>query len=64
MEGVAQRIHEEKRWGCYIDVVALIMFGIVLFPNVSDHVDVAAISIFWTVKNLEIDPVPILLVDV
>lgn len=64
LEGVAWRMDGEKRWGSYIDVVALLMFRIVLFPNVSDFLDVATISIFWVVKNLEIDPVPGSLVDV
>ncbi|KAI5395797.1 hypothetical protein KIW84_062108 [Lathyrus oleraceus] len=64
LEGVARRMAGVERWGSYIDVVALIMFGIVLFPNVSDFVDVAAISIFWAVKNLEVDPVFALLADV
>lgn len=40
------------------------MFGIVLFPNVSYFVNIAAINIFWVVKNLEVDPVPALLADV
>lgn len=64
LEEVARRMAGAKRWGSYIDVVALIMFGIVLFPNVGDFVDAAAISIFWAVKNLEVDPVPSLLADV
>ncbi|KAI5414043.1 hypothetical protein KIW84_058255 [Lathyrus oleraceus] len=64
LEGVSRRMAGAERWGSYIDVVALIMFGIVLFPKVSDFVDVAAISIFWTVKNLEIDLVSMLLTDV
>ncbi|KAI5419998.1 hypothetical protein KIW84_043970 [Lathyrus oleraceus] len=54
---------ETERWGSYIGVMALVMFGIVLFPIVGDFVDVAAISIFWAVKNLEVDPVPSLLAD-
>ncbi|XP_050889218.1 uncharacterized protein LOC127094425 [Lathyrus oleraceus] len=64
MEGVARRIAGAERWRSYIDVLGLIMFGIVLFPNVSEIVDVATINIFWAVKNLEVDPVPTLLVDV
>ncbi|KAI5437290.1 hypothetical protein KIW84_023416 [Lathyrus oleraceus] len=52
-----------ERWGSYVDILAFIMFGIFLLPNVSDFVDVAAISIFWVVKNLEVDPVPALLAD-
>ncbi|KAI5441152.1 hypothetical protein KIW84_010568 [Lathyrus oleraceus] len=64
LEGVAQRMVGVERWGSYIDIVALIMFGIVFFPNVRDFVDGAAINIFWVVKNLEIDPLLALLDDV
>ncbi|XP_050914771.1 uncharacterized protein LOC127129668 [Lathyrus oleraceus] len=64
LEGVARRMVGIERWGSYIDVMALIMFGIVLFPNVGDFVDVSAIRIFWAVKNLEVDLVPALLDDV
>lgn len=35
-----------------------------LFPNVCDFVDAVVISVFWAVKNLEVDPVPTLLADV
>ncbi|KAI5419652.1 hypothetical protein KIW84_043715 [Lathyrus oleraceus] len=64
LEGVARRMDGAKRWGYYIDIMALIMFGIVLLPNVRDFMDDDAISIFWNVKNLEMDPVPSLLVDI
>ncbi|KAI5404213.1 hypothetical protein KIW84_051383 [Lathyrus oleraceus] len=33
LEEVSRRMAEAERWGSYIDVVALIMFGIILFPN-------------------------------
>ncbi|KAI5444707.1 hypothetical protein KIW84_013109 [Lathyrus oleraceus] len=64
LEGVAQRMAGTERWASYIDDVALIMFGIVIFPNVRDSMDNVAISIFWAVKNIEIDLVPALLADI
>ncbi|KAI5435089.1 hypothetical protein KIW84_021788 [Lathyrus oleraceus] len=64
LEGVARRMDGTKRWGSYVDVLALVIFGIVLLPNVSDFVDAVAINIFWAVKNLEVDSVPALLADV
>ncbi|KAI5399639.1 hypothetical protein KIW84_064822 [Lathyrus oleraceus] len=63
LEGVTRRMDEEERRGSYVDVLPLIMFGIVLFPNVSDFVDITAINIFWDVNNLEANPVPALLAD-
>lgn len=47
-----------------MDILALIVFGIVLFPNMVDFVDTAAINIFWDVKNQDVDPMPALLVDI
>lgn len=64
LEGVARRMVGEERWGSFVDVIALIVFGIVLFPYVFDFVDAAAISVFWAANNQEVDPVPTLLVDV
>ncbi|KAI5409559.1 hypothetical protein KIW84_055110 [Lathyrus oleraceus] len=64
LEGVARRMDGDERWGSYVDILDLIMLGIILFPNVVNFVDVSAINIFWVVKNLEVDLVPTLLVDV
>lgn len=64
LEGVARRMVGVERWGSFVDVLALLIFGIVLFPNVFDFVDAADINVLWDVKNQEVDPVPALLAGV
>ncbi|XP_050885351.1 uncharacterized protein LOC127090323 [Lathyrus oleraceus] len=44
--------------------MALLIFGLVLFPNMEKLIDAAAISVFWPVKVKNEDPVPALLADV
>ena len=36
----------QEEWASFIDVLALLIFGVVLFPNVDGLVDLAAISAF------------------
>lgn len=53
-----------KKWETLTDILALVIFGIVLFPNIINFVDSTIISVFWAIKNQEVDPVPALLADV
>ncbi|WJX71853.1 hypothetical protein P8452_55799 [Trifolium repens] len=46
------------------DILALLIFGLVLFPNQKNFIDVAAISVFWGVRVNGEDPVPALLADI
>ncbi|KAI5419272.1 hypothetical protein KIW84_043444 [Lathyrus oleraceus] len=64
LEVVAQRLDGIERWGSFVDILALIIFWIVLFPNMVDFVDTVTISVLWVVKNQEVDPVPTMLADV
>jgi len=41
-----------------MDVLALTLYGIMLFPNVEDFVDYAAIDVFITSKTRGENPVP------
>ena len=47
-----------------MDILALIVFGIIVFPNMVDFVYTVAINVFWAVKNEEVDLIPTLLVDI
>ena len=47
-----------------MDVLALTLYGIMLFPNVEDLVDYAAIDVFIASKTRAENPVPAILVDV
>ncbi|XP_058733001.1 uncharacterized protein LOC131604584 [Vicia villosa] len=55
---------KEKEWEACEDCLALLIFGLVLFPNDADYVDPTAINVFWVVKVLNVDPTPTLLADV
>ncbi|KAK2356938.1 hypothetical protein QL285_094255 [Trifolium repens] len=65
-QGLARKVLEEKaqlvladgNWKAYNAIFALMIYGLVLFPNVNDFIDLAAIGVFLT-EN----PVPTLLGD-
>jgi len=47
-----------------MDVLALTLYGVILFPNVEDLVDYAAIDVFIASKTRSENPVPTILADV
>ncbi|MCH95998.1 hypothetical protein A2U01_0016981 [Trifolium medium] len=55
--------HKEQDWTAFTDVLALTIFGIVLFPNMDEYVDFAAIDVFLAVRNQGHNPVPAVLAD-
>ncbi|KAJ1400744.1 hypothetical protein SESBI_29287 [Sesbania bispinosa] len=49
-----ERIHllvEDGDWDAYMDVLALTIYGIVIFPNADDFVDLVSIDIFLAQKS-------------
>ncbi|XP_058722458.1 uncharacterized protein LOC131594367 [Vicia villosa] len=64
LEKKAQDLVGENQWDAFIDVLALIIYGIVLFPNMENFVDMAAISVFLGYKQHNANPVPAVLADV
>ncbi|PNX76871.1 hypothetical protein L195_g032830 [Trifolium pratense] len=58
LEDKAQDLLAIKNWKAFNAILALLVYGIVLFPNIDDFVDFPAIGVFLT-KN----PVPTLLAD-
>ncbi|WJX29868.1 hypothetical protein P8452_18467 [Trifolium repens] len=54
---------EEGDWASFTDVLALAIYGTVLFPNTPEYIDFAAIDIFLAVKNEGRNPVPTVLAD-
>lgn len=64
LEKTAQILARAQKWEAYNTIMALLIFGLVLFPNVEKMVDVVAISVFWAVKVKDEDLVPALLEDV
>jgi archaellum component FlaC len=64
LEKKAKEFEEAQKWVPLGEVLALLIFGLVLFPNQKNFVDTAAISVFWAVRVKGEDPVPALLADV
>ncbi|RDY14359.1 hypothetical protein CR513_00582, partial [Mucuna pruriens] len=63
LEDVLAQQREAKDWQAAIDTLALIIYGIVLFPRLEDYVDLAAVDVLLAVKEKNENPVPALLAD-
>ena len=46
LEGKARDMASQEKWGLFADILALLIFGVVLFPNVDGLVDLATIDVF------------------
>lgn len=64
LEFLANQMVENRRWENVVDILALIIFGLVLFPNLENFIDNVAISVFWSTRIFQKDYVPALLVDI
>lgn len=54
---------KNKDWDAFMDVFALIIFGVVLFPRDEEIIDVAAIDVFMAFKNRGENPTHAVLAD-
>ena len=52
LEGKARDMASQEEWVPFADILALLIFGVVLFPNMDGLVDLAAIDafLFTTIK--------------
>ena len=57
------QLSEERDWEVFMDVFALTLFGIMLFPKTERFVDNTAISVFIAYKTRSESPVTAILVD-
>lgn len=64
LEKKTQDLTKDKKWDNLSDILALLIFGLILFPNMEGFIDDAAISVFWATKIFDEDYVPALLGDV
>lgn len=64
LEIFSQKVVKEKRWENLEDLLALLVFGLVLFPNLENFIDDTTISVFWATTIFDEDYVPALLGDV
>ncbi|XP_020208535.1 uncharacterized protein LOC109793476 [Cajanus cajan] len=63
LEGYALCLAENEKWDGFMDVLALIIYGIVLFPNIEDFIDFAAIDVFLAYKHERRSLIPTILAD-
>jgi len=62
-EGKARDMASQEKWGPFADILALLIFGVVLFPNVDGLVDLAAIDAFLAYHHSKESPVVAILED-
>ncbi|KAH1246843.1 hypothetical protein GmHk_06G016850 [Glycine max] len=63
LEGKARDMASQEKWGPFADILALLIFGVVLFPNVDGLVDLAAIDAFLAYHHSKESPVVAVLAD-
>jgi len=57
LEEKTKALADQGKWASFIDVLALLVFGVVLFPNMDGLVDLAAIDAFLTCHHSKESPV-------
>ncbi|KAL5169593.1 hypothetical protein HKD37_11G031463 [Glycine soja] len=63
LEGQARDMASQEKWGLFADILALLIFGVVLFPNIDGLVDLAAIDAFLAYHHSKESPVVAILAD-
>ncbi|KAL5170382.1 hypothetical protein HKD37_11G032099 [Glycine soja] len=63
LEDKARDMANQEDWVLFMDVLALLIFGVVLFPNVDGLVDLAAIDAFLAYHHSKESPVVAVLAD-
>ena len=53
----------KEDWKTFMDVLALVLYGVILFPYVGDHIDYVAVDIFIAVRTRSENPVTAILAD-
>ena len=63
LEESVEALADQGEWTSFIDILALLVFGIVLFPNVDGLVDLAAINAFLAYHHSKESPIIVVLAD-
>ena len=61
LESYLYQLADQENWETFMDVLALTLYGVMLFPNVEDLDDYAAIDVFIASKTRSENPVPAIL---
>ncbi|KAH1265137.1 hypothetical protein GmHk_01G000896 [Glycine max] len=63
LEEKAKTLADQGEWASFIDILALLIFGVILFPNVEGLVDLAAINAFLAYHHSKESSVIAILAD-
>ena len=63
MEEKAKALADQGEWASFIDILALLIFGFVLFPNMDGLMDLAAIDAFHAYHHSKESSVVAILAD-
>ncbi|XP_040871213.1 uncharacterized protein [Glycine max] len=63
LEEKAKALADQGEWVSFVDVLALLVFGVILFPNVDGLVDLAAINAFLAYHHSKESPAITILAD-
>jgi len=63
LEAKARTLASQDEWAPFVDVLALLIFGVVLFPNIDGLVDLATIDAFLAFHDRKESPVVAILVN-
>ena len=58
-----EKLAAKEDWYVFSRILALAIYGVVLFPFVVGSVDMAAISVFMAVEHHRVNPIPAILAD-
>ena len=64
LEEKAKALADQGEWASFIDILTLLIFGFVLFPNVDGLVDLEAIDAFLAYHHSKESPIIAILADV
>jgi len=63
LEAYLFQLSTEGDWEIFMDVLALTLYGVMLFPYAGDYIDYAAMDIFVAVRTISENPVTAVLAD-
>jgi len=63
LEAHLLQLSVKKDWKTFMDVLALVLYGVILFPYVGDHIDYVVVDIFVVVRTRFENPVTTILAD-
>jgi len=64
LEAYLRQLADKKNWETFMDVLAMVIYGVLLFPNIEYFVDYAAVDVFVASKTRSENPVTAILADV